>query len=121
MPWFYSQSTGNMSLDGNLVGTDYSGNGAGLNNPALQNDPDVGPIPQGSYTIGPAHQDPEKGPVVMALAFDPANQMFGRDGFLIHGDNEAMNHTASEGCIILGRNFREQVAASPDRVLIVTA
>jgi hypothetical protein len=121
MPWSYSQSTGNMSLDGAFVGTGYSGNGAGLNNPALQNDPDVGPIPQGSYTIGPAHQDPEKGPVVMALAFDPANQMFGRDGFLIHGDNPAMNHTASKGCIILARNFRQQIAASPDRVLIVTA
>jgi hypothetical protein len=57
----------------------------------------------------------------MALDPDPGNQMFGRDGFLIHGDNMAMNHTASEGCIILGRPIREQIADSADRVIVVTA
>ncbi len=59
--------------------------------------------------------------MVMALDPDPGNQMFGRDGFLIHGDNMAMNHTASEGCIILGRPIREQIADSADRVIVVTA
>jgi hypothetical protein len=54
MPWSYSQSTAALFLDGALIGAGYSGNSAGLNNPDLQNDPDVGPIPQGSYTIGPA-------------------------------------------------------------------
>ena len=121
MPWSYSQPTGNLSLDGNLVGTGYSGNGGGLNNPAMQDDPDVGPIPQGNYTISTAYTDPEKGPIVMGLTPDPANQMFGRDGFLIHGDNQAMNHTASKGCIILGRLIREQISASADSVLVVTA
>lgn len=121
MPWAYSQTSGSMTFNGAGVATGYSGNGAGLNNPALQNDPDVGPIPQGNYTIGAAHADPEKGPVVMALTPDPANQMFGRDGFLIHGDNPEMNHTASKGCIILARPFRQQIAASADRVLIVIA
>ncbi len=32
--------------------TGYSGNGQGLNNPAAQNQPNVGPLPQGSYTVG---------------------------------------------------------------------
>ncbi len=120
MPRVYSQATGNLALEGNLIGTGYSGNGTGLNNPAMQDDPDIGPIPQGAYTIGPACHDPEKGPVVMELQPDPANQMFGRSGFLIHGDNFAMNHSASHGCIILGPDIRKQISASADRALTVT-
>ncbi|MGB9255254.1 MAG: hypothetical protein WCC25_10510, partial [Candidatus Korobacteraceae bacterium] len=81
-------------------------------------------LPHGTYTIGPAYDDnnhPGKGPVVMPLEPDPANEMFGRDGFLIHGDTAARDHTASDGCIILDIPYRDQIAASPDRVLIVTA
>lgn len=121
MPWSYSQSTGALSLDGTFIGTGYSGNGEGLDNPDFQNVPDVGPIPEGTYTIGPASTHPGKGPVVMALDPDPSNEMFGRSGFLIHGDTAAMNHTASDGCIILSRDIREQIAASEDTVLIVTS
>jgi hypothetical protein len=47
--------------------------------------------------------------------------MFGRSGFLIHGDNAEMNHTASDGCIILSHDIREQIDESEDRVLIVTS
>src|SRR5271165_1436347 len=121
MSWSYSQTSGVISLNGTNVGIGYSGNGGGLNNPQLQNDPDVGPIPEGTYAIGPAFTDPEKGPIVMALEPDAANEMFGRSGFLIHGDNPAMNHSASKGCIILSRAIREQIAASDERVLIVTS
>lgn len=32
--------------------TGYAGNGPGLNNPAAQNQQNVGPIPQGTYTVG---------------------------------------------------------------------
>ena len=72
MPWSYNQSSGKISLDGKVIGTGYSGNGPGLNNPAMQNDPDVGPIPVGTYTIGTAHFEQGKGPVVMALNPDPS-------------------------------------------------
>lgn len=121
MPWSYSQSSGALSHDDVFVGTGYSGKGEGLDNPDLQNVPDVRPIPEGTYTIGPAFTHPGKGPVVMALEPDPSNQMFGRSGFLIHGDNFKMNHTASDGCIILSRPIREQIDGSDDRVLIVTS
>jgi hypothetical protein len=47
--------------------------------------------------------------------------MFGRDGFLIHGDNSAMNHTASEGCIILTRDIRQRISDSGDTQLTVIA
>ena len=43
----------------------------------------------------------------------------GRDGFLIHGDNPALNGSASEGCIILGKPLRELIAASTDKDLNV--
>ena len=121
MSWSYSQSSGVLSHDGVFVGTGYSGKGEGLDNPKLQNVPDEGPLPEGTYTIGPACTHPGKGPVVMALEPAAANQMFARAGFLIHGDNGAMNHTASEGCIILSRDIRNQIAASADRILVVTS
>jgi hypothetical protein len=121
MPWSYHQATGQMLFNGSLVATGYSGHGPGLNNPAMQDDPDIGPIPVGTYTIGPQHFEKGKGPVVMALTPNPFNQMFGRDGFLIHGDNPAMDHSASHGCIILGPGFRKQISGSSDRTLIVTA
>jgi hypothetical protein len=120
MPWSYSQSSGTFSHDGVFVCIGYSGKGEGLDNPNLQNVRDEGPIPEGTYTIGPACTHPGKGPVVMALEPGRSNQMFGRSGFLIHGDNDEMNHTASEGCIILSRAICNQISKSEDRVLIVT-
>jgi len=120
MPWSYSQSSGKMTLNGKLVGTGYSGKGEGMNNPAMQDKARVGPLPQGTYTIGPAFKHPEKGPIVMRLRPQRGTQMFGRSGFLIHGDNKAMNHSASNGCIILGPDIRKQISASDDRNLIVT-
>jgi hypothetical protein len=120
MPWFYSQSSGNTLLNDQTVGKGYSGHGPGLCNPGMQHDPMTGPIPRGIYTIGPSFDHPAKGPVVMSLQPSPANSMFGRSGFLIHGDNSAGNHTASEGCIILANEIREQISKASDRQLIVT-
>jgi hypothetical protein len=122
--WQYEQSTGNLSHNGVLVGTGYSGNGPALDNPDLDNEQDHGPIPKGTYTIGPFFDDPpsptSKGPVVAHLYPDTSNQMYGRSGFMIHGDNRAMNHTASDGCIILAKVIREQIASSGDVNLAVT-
>jgi hypothetical protein len=54
--WVYSQSTDEMTLDGQHVVTGYSGAGPGRNNPAMQASQGQGPIPQGSYSVGTAHQ-----------------------------------------------------------------
>jgi hypothetical protein len=35
--------------------------------------------------------------------------MYGRAGFLLHGDNAALNNTASEGCIIIPPQCRTAV------------
>jgi len=99
----------------------YSGFGAGKNNPALEYEPNIGPIPRGLYQIG-APEDPDggpHGPFVLPLTPDPANQMFGRSGFLIHGDSVLHPGTASRGCIILDDAIREQIAASGDDQLQV--
>jgi hypothetical protein len=118
--WTYFQSTGNfVDEDGGTVDIGYSGNGAALNNPEMQDVHDQGPTPRGGYVIGAAEDHPHLGPLAMPLEPLPGNVMFGRSGFFIHGDNALMNHTASAGCIILSRAARQMLAASGDRLLHV--
>lgn len=119
--WTFFQSSGRIYRDGELIATGYAGRGDGKNNPAMQNVRQTGPLPQGKYTIGPAHTSAPLGPVVMNLEPDPANQMFGRSCFRIHGDDPIHMGQSSEGCIVLPRVFREEIAASPDRTLEVQA
>lgn len=117
--WTYEQATGKMVAPDGTIYQGYSGHGAGVNNPAQEAAPCAGPIPAGTWQIGPWHDVYEnKGPVVAELhpvGFD-AN---GRSGFLIHGDNSAGNHTASEGCIILPRPARQAIRDSGATVLQV--
>lgn len=122
--WTYRQSTGVLSPQSGTVTTvepmqGYSGAPAGKNNPAMQNVPNVGPIPQGNYTISAPYNSPDHGPFAMPLIPDPANEMFGRAGFLMHGDNIEHPGCASEGCIIMPRDVREAVWNSGDRGLVV--
>jgi len=122
--WTYQQSTGNLTdPDGNPAGTGYSGgnegkNPEGINNPAAQETPCVGPCPQGMWDIGTFFdQVPGKGPIVCHLTPQEGTETFGRSGLMIHGDNAAANHSASEGCIILAHPIRAEIAGSPDKVL----
>ena len=102
------------------MGIGYSGAGQGLDNPADETVPDVGPIPQGLWTIGAWHDDPELGPCVAALT-PVDHDACGRDGFYIHGDNSAVDHTGSHGCIVTTRYVREAMRDSGDTALTVTA
>jgi hypothetical protein len=122
MSWQYSQSSGQLSRNGVLVGTGYSGYGADKNQPNDESVKDLGPIPQGEYTIGPpeALNGGPHGPFVLPLTPKSTNQMFGRSGFLLHGDNIEFPGMASKGCMIMGRPIREEVAASGDADLTVT-
>lgn len=113
-----------------LEGEGYSGHGAGVNNPQLQERHDVGPIPQGMYLIEvirgtdgqPCDYEGKKAPV-MRLTPEPGTETFGRSGFLIHGDlvGEAGQEEASLGCIIMPHSVRVAVAASGDYLLKVIA
>ncbi|MFZ5503511.1 MAG: tlde1 domain-containing protein [Pseudomonadota bacterium] len=123
-----SQSTGQVTrVDANgnstVLGTGYSGHGEGVNNPDMQNVEGVGPIPQGRYEIGP-QQDNITGegtrlPGSMRLTPLEGTDTFGRDGFIIHGDNARGDQSASKGCPILNRNIRDQIANSDETVFRV--
>ena len=118
----YQQSTGRFfDADGHLLEVGYSGNGKGLNNPLLQAVAMHGPVPQGDYEIGTAFTDQKLGRLAMPLTPCGGQDMLGRSGFFIHGDNQEMNHSASEGCIILSHIARVAIAASGDRKLRVVA
>jgi hypothetical protein len=118
--WSYQQSTGELFDDnGTLQGTGYSGSPEGKNDPTKQCEPDVGPIPQGLYTIEGPRDTPEHGPFVLPLEPDAGNDMCGRAGFLMHGDSVSHPGTASKGCIIMARVVRDAVWASGDRELTV--
>src|SRR5438309_1100262 len=119
--WTYAQKTGALRQpNGKVVATGYSGFDEGKNNPAMQAIHDVGPIPQGAWTIeGPPINTTEHGPFVLTLAPSSSTNTFGRSGFLMHGDSIHAPGTASKGCIIMARVFREQVWNSGDRDLEV--
>jgi hypothetical protein len=109
--------------------TGYSGRGNGLNNPDMvtvkgyDGCTDAGPIVPGRYTINGFEES--HGGFALILDPDPANDMYGRGSFLIHGDLvNGPPHMASEGCIILPRDMRAAMyglasAYPDDRVLMV--
>lgn len=128
LDWVYSQSTGQIihvdsNGNGTNVGSGYAGHGDGVNNPAMQNVPGVGPLPQGVYTIAPQQNNITGNgtnlPSSMRLIPDPSNNMYGRSGFLIHGDNSNGNQSASEGCLVSNRDTRNRIGNSNDNILRV--
>jgi RHS repeat-associated protein len=121
--WEYNNQTGQISQNGNVVGYGYSGHGIGINNPDMQVVNSVGPIPAGTYIIGPQQTNVtgtgKTLPASMRLTPFSTNEMSGRTGFLIHGDNANGNQSASEGCPILNRDTRNLIGASGDNLLDV--
>lgn len=121
--WTYEQSTGILrDTNGNEIGVGYSGNGADLNSPAAEGVIGRGPIPQGDWLIGKFQTYPHLGEVAAPLMPCAGNTMDGREGgFFIHGDNDLLNHTASDGCIVLSRPLRQAIADSGDTLLQVAS
>jgi hypothetical protein len=118
--WTYVQKNGRLlNAQRRLIGIGYSGHAEGKNDPALQNEPNIGPIPCGTYTIGAPFDSPGHGPYCLRLEPDPANQMFERSGFLMHGDSIVHPGMASMGCIIQLHAVRLQVWESGDHKLEV--
>lgn len=105
--------------DGTSRAKGYSGAGDCKNVPDAQVIHNRGPIPIGLYKIGKHVDTVTHGPFVLPLTPSEANTMYGRDGFLIHGDSVIHPGTASEGCIILPRDVREEIEASGDQWLAV--
>jgi RHS repeat-associated protein len=110
----YSQGTGSLTCTNDitqqryLTCKGYAGNGWGLNNPAAQDVENVGPLPRGDYTVGPANR--RRGPLTLPLSPVPGTDLRGRPGpFLIHGDNNHQDYSASKGCIVAPRNCRASI------------
>lgn len=128
MTWVYQQSTGELSdSTGKVVGVGYAGgncgrNPEGVNNPDMQCDKGIGPLPVGFYnpaTVIDPH--PQLGAFAIPLIPEPQNEMHGRGGFYMHGDKAGAAHSASEGCIIMGPLVRHAYYNSKDRRLKVIA
>ena len=123
----YSQLTGRVyDTNGVLLGVGYAGGDKGnvpegVNNPEMQDVPNVGPLPCGFYVMGTPYDHPVCGPFFIPLTPNPANRMFGRGGFGMHGDliDAPGQHKASDGCIIMARDVRETLAAGIDHDLHV--
>ena len=113
----YEQKTGKLrDSEGSVVAIGYSGSGEWKNNPEGQGMVDLGPIPQGVYTIeGPPVDTTRHGPFTLRLSPDEATRVsilsMGRnpDTFLCHGDSIEHPGTASEGCLILDRGTRNKL------------
>jgi hypothetical protein len=116
----YSQKTGLLSNEGVALGYGYAGRDKGLNNPDYEMVKNTGPIPVGVWEFGIWHNSAEFGPIVCYLRPVGGQNVFGRGGFMIHGDNKKMNYSASEGCIILSRNLRIKIRDSGEKQIVVT-
>jgi RHS repeat-associated protein len=136
----YSQLTGNLRCVDDTTGQEYlncsaySGKGIGLNNPDLQylsgdlpkgltipgfvRPSDAGSIPRGGYIIGYPIRRPHKAAPVLPLFPTPDNSALGRTELQIHGDNNSLNHSASDGCIIAKEKCRVKI--HPGEYLQVT-
>lgn len=115
----YDIRTGHLSHGADTLGFGFSGHPPHTNDVEATTLPNIGPIPLGTYLIGPSYHHPLLGPVTMNLSPDESNQMFGRSAFRIHGASALHPEDSSEGCIILARSIRELISSLPDRVLQV--
>jgi hypothetical protein len=104
---FYSQTRGDVTNDeGEVISSGWYAGGnmgaspAAVNNPAYQYERDVGPLPQGVYTMSPLHTVPRIGPCI-ALTPNDLAVMHGRGGMLLHCDNRSRSpQSSSEGCAV---------------------
>lgn len=97
----------------------YAGRDAGKNNPAMQDVKGIGPLPCGLYEACEPHDDAVVGAYAMRLTPSPANEMFGRNSFFLHGDSVEHPGLASHGCIVLPRALREKFWLSGDHKILV--
>ena len=97
----------------------WAGRGEGKNNPAWQQIHNMGPLPQNTYSLGEWTVHPHLGPLVSELTPGPDQEMYGRDGFWIHGPGESNYGQESKGCVVIPRAWRELVRATCEKYIEV--
>lgn len=121
--WRYSQRSGLLLFGVGINGFTfqcYSGAGEGKNNPAMQDVVDIGPIPCGIYDQGEVEMESEHGTFAIPLIPRPENEMFGRSGFMLHGDSLINPGNASKGCIVHSpQRDRETVYGTKIPILVM--
>jgi RHS repeat-associated protein len=127
LTFYYDQRSGIMwwddpstkQFDPVIVGFGFSGKGKYRNDPNSQGKEDWGPIPAGKYKIGKRRSRKSNGKKLdnFPLTPDIANEMYGRDAFLIHGGSP--DKEPSEGCIIMQPDVRDFIENSGDDDLVV--
>lgn len=122
----YSQSSGAITKDdGTLVTHGWAGHGNGKNNPTMQDQHELGPLPRGVYAVGKWEaRHGNLGPIVASLTQTSGNT-FGRSAFYIHGPdtNPKEYGQESKGCIVIPRPGRLAVKAllvGPSDTITVT-
>jgi len=121
MTWVYDVRKKSFTHNGVYkFSAQYAGAPGYTDNPDYECLKDKGPLPRGKYRIvGMPFTHPKAGPYTLRLEPYAENNMCGRDGFLIHGDSIRDPGTASNGCIILLRDYRRKLYISGDREIIV--
>ena len=112
-----------VNVQGNNLTPPYSGAGVGRDNSGHNNTHNVGPTPRGTWTIGASFNHATKGPNVIRITHNGGEAFpIGRDPgtFLIHGDNNAGNASASQGCLILQPAHRQAIINGGGGTLTVT-
>jgi hypothetical protein len=124
--WTFEIITGKLyDASGAYTAQGYAGGNLGKNpegkdNPADENVPDVGPLPEGMYTLGSPVEGTHMGIFAIPLIPDPSNNMVGRSGFFCHGDTTPPGN-ASEGCVVMPYVTRVRMWQSNDHRLSVVA
>jgi hypothetical protein len=116
MSHIFCQDNGIWTMTDGTTYQGWSGNneaGQDENNPDAQNIKGHGPIDRGLYTIvGPIDPPDHLGPFAFHLVPDADNDMGGRGGFCLHGEEAAHPELSSDGCIIQQRPAREAIGAA---------
>lgn len=120
MAWIYVQRSGKIyQPGGQSLACGYSGGNCGKhpegkNNPAMQDQHNIGPVPVGLWHLSAPQDSPTHGPYAMDMTPDKDTNTYGRSGFKMHGDSIVHPGNASDGCIIMPRFVRERIWESGD-------
>jgi len=91
-----------------LIGVGYAGAPGCVNDPLSDHIRSRGPLPKAQYLLFERFHARFARP---AYRLEPCvgSVMHGRSDFWVHGDNSALDQSASTGCIVLGRSARQWI------------